>query len=531
MSVKTWYTHEQESFKAVRRTSRSQGVDSLPFLPQWDKVTTFMLPDGTKLLVAPVIRYAPVRYNMQLGFVRRLAVHLKADNSVKEARILEFVGERSYIATHQDSLSLYYITGKPFQGFVLNMNITHQFLQSNASLRTESVSCDPDGGMVIGVQYTETLESGVCIESTTYFYGFDSLGEPITCTDDVEKLCPITVTTNPSSGGIGNTGGNPSGNPVGFPSSSGISTGSNPWNGWGLGSNYGGGIGTTPIYVNDPNPIYPPIDPGTNVGDPRDNWGIIVPPINDPIEDARVLNQLNAITANYGIPQSNGTFQYAPTEAQKLELARTLDRLIKESPVYNRMYAIYQQKNIKITWRIKSDIGSRGKAQIFVNPDGSRQNVISFNGTNSLRSNSTVAEEMIHILQLDKKGEVTGSFTVPENQRVCIEYEAKAVIKMTVANGASRKFDTDSFFDVREKYKYSDPDRYNQIVRFEKAFGDFLKKYKNSLLPKSRNDMDWTLFMNLLNDFNQYGPSEYNFPANYDANGWEWAIMFELFNY
>ena len=267
-------------------------------------------------------------------------------------------------------------------------------------------------------------------------------------------------------------------------------------------------------------------DTGSNLGGgPRGNQ------ISDPIEDARVLAQLGEITANYGVPQANGTVKDAPKTKQKLELARTLDRLINSHPVYNNMFNLYKQKNLKITWRVNSNLGARGKAQIIKNADGSQLNIISFNGTSSMQQNPTVAEEMIHILQINKKGELTGNYSVPGDQHVCSEYEAKAIIKMIAANGAGGKFAPDSFFDDKMKYKDSNLDRYNGIFFFEETFKRFLKPYKSNPLPKNRNQMNWNLFINLLSDFNQYGPADYNFPATYDANGWEWAIMFELFNY
>lgn len=247
-------------------------------------------------------------------------MHLSSDNQVKEARILEFVGERNYVATYQDSLALWYIEGKSWQGFVLNLDITHQFLQSNNFLRTESIRCD-EGGVLMAVSYTPTNENGVCIKNMTYYYGFNDEGDMITCTEGQQSICPIQNVANPSTGGgQGNTGGNPSSNPIGFPSSGGVFVGANPWGGWGLGSNYGGGIGGVPIYLHDPAGQYP-IDPGNNL-DPRDGWLPFEPPMHPALakiyNSASILNKSQKAKLNKSFTEMYNTSLLFKTMADDL---------------------------------------------------------------------------------------------------------------------------------------------------------------------------------------------------------------------
>jgi len=509
-ALKEWHKANPITWHSLKSINQ-RSLDSLPFLPQWKRVNFYQKSNGNKVLLIPIYRELYVAYTDRYDFIRRLRVEMNADNEVLQASIIELMAERGSLAS-EESILIQQLENPQihaFSGIIFEYNLQYQHISNklwvNGIMALENLP----------IQYEEASNATGRSDCTPIYM---SVWVPDTC---------------PNVGLPGHTGhfclntGHYERILVGFDCNDSSLQSNNDPNGgaggannWTLPDNFGFLVGCCGSLGGDT---------GSNTGGgPRGHQ------ISDPIEDARVLAQLNEITESYGVLQSDGTFQYAPTQKQKLELARTLDRLINQHPAYNNMYNLYKQKNIKVTWRIKADLGNgstRGKAQIMVSPNGTRQNFISFSGTNSLRNNSTVAEEMIHILQLDKKGKLTGNYSVPDDQRVCIEFEAKAAIKMIAANGAGSKFDTDTFFDLKDQYKDTNPTRYNEIINFEKNTKDFFEKYKKMPLPKSRNEMNWVLFMNLLYDFNQYGPAGYNFPATYDADTWQWAIMFELFNF
>ncbi|MCS6796261.1 MAG: hypothetical protein NZ516_09910 [Raineya sp.] len=514
-TVQQWYAKNPATWKSFTKFKNARGEsenDTLSFYPQWQQNVAVVDNEGNYVFIIPIHRDLLVGYTDDFDFIRRLRIVVSVDGEILQANIVEVMTERNTLETIEKSVfrNLNYLEVANFSGIILEYDLNYQLQRSrfwlNGNLLRQNIE------IAYEQETTSTSQrSGDCFPVYMYIKipgECPNNGQPghtgHFCSEP-DKWVRVFVGYDcflnsivPSIGGIG--GGAAVTEP---PSNNGFLSGCC------------GSLGG---------------DTGGNIGGPRGHQ------FSDPIEDARVLNQLNEITAGYGILQSDGSFKDAPTEKQKLELARTLDRLIKAHSAYNKMFNIFKEKNIKITWRVKQNLGegkTRGKAQVFVNPDETQLNVISFNGISTIKNNSIMAEEMIHMLQLHKKGEVTGNYSIPDEQHVCSEYEAKAIIKMIAANGAGRKFDTDSFFDSKEKYRDSNPNRYNGILAFEKAFDGFLEQYRGSnfSLPKSRNQMNWQLFMNLLDDFNRYGPAEYNFPANYNANGWEWAIMFELFNY
>lgn len=96
-SAKEWFSQESTNFRTKKANARNVGIDSIPFVPMWEYAQTFHLPDSSKLVVSPVYRYRKVQYNPNLGFLRLIAIHLRADYSLIDGKILEIIGDKSVI--------------------------------------------------------------------------------------------------------------------------------------------------------------------------------------------------------------------------------------------------------------------------------------------------------------------------------------------------------------------------------------------------------------------------------------------------
>jgi hypothetical protein len=101
--IKQWYDKKIEKIKNEKSTATI-------FLPQWGEGLLHVLNDGTRLAVFPVWREVAVQY-YEVGFVRRLVVKLDTEDNVLEAKIMEVISSKAYLAAHKDEIPVRFYEG------------------------------------------------------------------------------------------------------------------------------------------------------------------------------------------------------------------------------------------------------------------------------------------------------------------------------------------------------------------------------------------------------------------------------------
>jgi hypothetical protein len=514
-----WFDDQKLASLKPLSTARGTTIDSIPFHPVWEVAVTHQLADNNKLVLAPVWRYANVQYANQRGFLRLLVVKLNSSDEIIAGNIVEIMAEKSYLKQNQQDIMKWYFEGnmRDFTGDILFHALTRnlefqmgkryvngQFVSevkiykvapesTNAGQRTDCPNppCDAGGD---GESQTHGGEL-IMIPIPTMDGIISGVAAAAALANGTAQSVATASTTN-NTGGI-SSGYDPSAMPNNYL--------------WFYGNNWGGIGGTT--NPNDGGQPITGIDYGMPIGE-------------NPIEDARVLEQLNKVTRSFGIPGHDS--QNIPSDKQKLNLAYTLDAIINSHYVYRNLYNELIERNVKICWFFEPNMRSRGRTSVIKTGEGEYLYKIALN-LSGFSTKSTVEEEMIHALQHSRRP--SHEETITEQERGCMEFEAKMIMQIVAKNGAGGKYTTDTFFDNPMKYKETDINRYNAINGFRDNVNDFLKDFaKGKPLPQKKEDMKWHWFINLLPDFHLYGPTEYNLtnqPSN--SNIWNWETMFILF--
>ena len=74
------------------------------FEPQWDKTVVELLPNNEKMLIVPVVRFLPVDYSENIGFIRRLCIRVDANEDFIEANIVELVGNLTFVKENHNAI-------------------------------------------------------------------------------------------------------------------------------------------------------------------------------------------------------------------------------------------------------------------------------------------------------------------------------------------------------------------------------------------------------------------------------------------
>ncbi|KOY85079.1 hypothetical protein AD998_01960 [bacterium 336/3] len=523
VAAQEWFKVVQTNYKKNASLGRSVNLQDLPWMPQWGKAKFYPISEEETLVLIPVWRYADVGYNPNFGFARRLKIIVNHTKQTMTGVIAEMIMEKSTLERYQDDM-FYYAHMQMLQGNKGKF-VYYELAVDNPLYLLTSINPNQKGNECQGDEHPTKLFTiyvtfaDVCMvfytDGCTQWVEFDDCGtggggglNPVNTTP------PVVTIPNIPPLNLGNFPGMlPTLIPINSPINLPPIPSPTPWLPWLSypvgGGDYGGGY---------------PIDPGSNV---------LVPENPLTPEDQRVLDQLDKITERYGLlvnaPNNPaGYIEMYKIEGQdRLQLARSLDKIIKSHPAYKNMYNLFISKNIKITWQLNLRAVSNGDAKATIKEDNIRRtNYIIFKYASTLKREDIFAEELIHILQLDKLG---APFEVPSHQRVCIEFEAKATVAMLSKNGSGIYMY--GLFDEQNIYKTTNPERWDAVQAFKDDFKDFNRFEAGTILPKNRNQMDWTTFMSLLAKYKELAPPSYNFTGTYDASSWQWAIMFELFNY
>lgn len=444
---KMWHQNNPLTWHSLKSFNQ-RSIDSLPFFPQWDRAKFIQKSNGNKVIFVPIYRELYVAYTNHYDFVRRLRIEANASNEVLQASIIEVLTARGSIPQEESDLINYLENPQTglFSGiiFVYNLQYQHQnnqywengvLLQENLPMKMEQESnpvgrsdCDP---VFAYVWVSEPCPNEGQPSHTGHFCLHLGHWERVMVGYDCH-ISSLPSNINPNGG----AGANP-----GY---------------WSIPDDFGfltgccGSLGG---------------DTGSNLGGPRGNQ------IFDPIEEARVLNQLNEITESYSDMSEKKRKKLAYT---RKKLAYTLDNLIKSSSAYKKMYNLVIERNHKITWESDGSISGKAQAKVTIDNNGKITNKIKFKGIHAIENESTVAEEIIHILQLNRRGRFNEN--IKASERACIEFEAKCIIKFIAATATGRAYDTDSLFEPKEPYKSSDMEMYNNIALFEDNMRRFINK-------------------------------------------------------
>jgi hypothetical protein len=106
--IQNWYNPKVERL----RKQKNSGIDI--YLPQWGQGKLHTLPNGEKIALFPVRREKNVQY-YDIGFVRRFAVYLTPQDSVKEVRLVEMIAPKAYLHQHKETLAKRYVLGDTAQ--------------------------------------------------------------------------------------------------------------------------------------------------------------------------------------------------------------------------------------------------------------------------------------------------------------------------------------------------------------------------------------------------------------------------------
>jgi hypothetical protein len=237
--IQNWYNPHVERL----RKQKNAGTDI--YLPQWGQGKLHTLPNGEKIALFPVHREKNVQY-YDIGFVRRFAVYLTLQDSVKEVRLVEIIAPKAYLHQHKETLAKRYVLGDTVQWkqVVWSRKLN---LPSANKITSPDNPCDITEKKWYlwsnsGNCYVTIQNNGTCgIEGSTF---------PIDCPDDLGGGSSSSGGWNPPPPPSG--GGNP-------PNNGGNPTGGNPAT---------GGSGGAPIYTENPLPCancpVDGFDPGDN---------------------------------------------------------------------------------------------------------------------------------------------------------------------------------------------------------------------------------------------------------------------------
>jgi hypothetical protein len=166
-AIQKWYTQKTKNYDK----STTEAI----FMPQWGEGLLHTLDDGTRLAVFPVWREANIQY-YELGFVRRLAVKLNADNQVLSGEILEMISRKSYLKTHKNNIPQWYYdkTLKNEDALVYTYEVNPNDIKSN-----KSVGCSTPGEWYVRwVQSTcsyELVYKGGCSRTEVVYQTYPSI--------------------------------------------------------------------------------------------------------------------------------------------------------------------------------------------------------------------------------------------------------------------------------------------------------------------------------------------------------------------
>ena len=271
------YKNQPKRTSGNERMTAQDSARFKDFEPQWDKTEVELLPNNEKMLIVPVVRNLQIKYNPEIGFIRRLCIRVDENDDFLEANIVELVGNLTFVKNNYNNIFANYksanITG--FDGVILVYEIDYSI----------SARKNFDNGVDVGCQ--NCLTAAVPLDC-------------ITISDDGVLIFDCDTPTSPEPSSGGGSGGTtvpsaprpprPSGPVYVHVTSSPHGQGTPQLPGWTFGSGstqpHGGGGWNNPPPSNQPvtQPTIPPAPyPGMIYGDdgvwhfpPKDkgfSWG------------------------------------------------------------------------------------------------------------------------------------------------------------------------------------------------------------------------------------------------------------------
>ena len=150
---------DEVAINAIKKWYLAQKKAIVNFTPVWEQASTYALANNEKLLVAPVWRYANVVYGTEFDFMRRLVVHLDAENQVKEAKITEMITEKDYLKTHQNNAFFWWEAGLVKKVIATEYEIDSEIFEP--TLREDIPNCSSATWTL--VKEYKTIE-GICVK-------------------------------------------------------------------------------------------------------------------------------------------------------------------------------------------------------------------------------------------------------------------------------------------------------------------------------------------------------------------------------
>ena len=98
--AKNWFAKNKSNFSSSNARINIDSVRYKEFFPVWEMTKTHTLISGDTVLVVPVQRNFNIEYT-DIGFLRRLCLYIQHD-SVKSAKIIELISEKSILRTNED---------------------------------------------------------------------------------------------------------------------------------------------------------------------------------------------------------------------------------------------------------------------------------------------------------------------------------------------------------------------------------------------------------------------------------------------
>jgi hypothetical protein len=421
-----------------------------------------------------------VEYTTQLDFVRRLRVEIEPDGKVIKANIIEIIAKRNTLKDQENILMLNpYEPDITFSGLIDWYDMEFNWLsnktynqgiviQENVAPQIKIITTPKSDNRL--VEECRTITISVCVPPPI------TGGEPIPGTPGGRSECMV-ITGNyticipgTSNGGTGTGSGSGSGQPK-------------------------GGTGQ---------PTRPPVDTGTNLPTPNP-------------EDERKMKQLNAVYDSTGKKMSN-----VLSQSQKKDLATTLDNIIKSHPSYKKLYQKLVDKDIKINFGVKPSLGKGTKAITEIDKD--KTVYIHVQDSNTLDSESVIAEEFIHVFQFT----ITLDFTdITKGMQANIEFEAKMIMKIIeTSNEISKKngidINKDYIFPPKLLFEHLNNINYqgpkpdeNLTTKNQKWIRDCLISIKNQCPDSFKGDFNSDKYENYLKLFTAYAPVDYDFQGVY----------------
>jgi hypothetical protein len=409
--IQAWYNPKI----ARLRGAKSTGIDI--YLPQWGDGKLHTLPNGEKVALFPVHREKNVQY-FDIGFVRRFAVRLDAQDNIKGVKLVEMIGNKAYLRQNKDEVAKRY--------YFQNMQ------------GTGSVAWEKDIRLTLDkAEFCNEEVVSVSINQNS-------------CTVTIKTSCfgkistATYMLTDCGSGG-GSAGG---------------SSGSGGWFPPNDGGGGNGGGNEYPVYDEDPPCTNCPVD---SFDDPGDNTN---PPQEPPNVSANLLALIDKNPYQSNIPNNSPVWQ---------KVDSVLNEGIMQSAELRTLYDSLVAKGFNCSFDLM-DTGGLGKFSPQYNNPGKKgiQLDVSLFQDDELKNwlKISLFAELTHGWQHMKYGDSTYA-TLRNNHRINLEAEQRFFLEY-IEEKTKNTATGVGIFGMRKGYTFYDKPEYRE------PFKEWLQEIKTS---------------------------------------------------